>query len=154
MTSSCQLAPSFFHSPKKVFLGLGIIFLFVFFVSKNAFQGKNLSSRHSDEFVFFFFSLFFFSQSKKAQSTSLGIVQTVQKTSKTCIIQFGPEAVLFLLPPDIQDGIQIWSNVKVVGLFTFFLFFAKKLCNHSCLSSISKPDRKQFSPSRSIELKV
>jgi len=48
----------------------------------------------------------------------LKIVQTVEKSAKKCIIQLGPDVVLFILSPEnVEEGLHIWSNVKVRALF-------------------------------------
>ena len=85
-------------------------------------------------------------------SSQTETVQTIQKTSKTCVIQLGPESVLFLHSPGMSDGVQIWSNVKVVCLFNTFPFsFLSPLPNFLLTFSFF---RELSSRLRSMQLRV
>lgn len=48
----------------------------------------------------------------------LGIVQTLEKISKQCVVHLTTEKIEFIYASETTDGIQVWAGMNVVCIKT------------------------------------
>jgi len=52
-----------------------------------------------------------------------GVVQTIEKINKSCVIHLSQRKIQFILVCDITDGFQVWAGMNAVSVCEFFLFY-------------------------------